>query len=119
MILDLLDYMMEANKQLNDKTICKDVTFNKNIIPNLTEKNNKILENLKRRGLATGKQLKCFRFDFETSCNLTKLHFLHKILKRLLNVPMKHVINNCGKTTEKVSKFLGNQLQPFLTKGLS
>ena len=119
MILDHLDYVTEANKQLSDKTICKDDTFNKNIIQNLTEKNNKILENLKRRGLITEKQLKCFRFDFKTSFNLTKLDFLHKVLKRLLNVPMKHVISNCGKTAEKVSKFLGNQSQPFMTKGLS
>ena len=37
---------MEAEKQLSDKTIYKDVTFNKNIIPNLTEKSNKIFENL-------------------------------------------------------------------------
>ena len=119
MILDHLDYVTEVNKQLSDKTISKDDTFNKNIIQNLTERNNKILENLKRRGLITEKQLKCFRFDFKTSCNLTKLDFLHKVLKRLLNVSMKHVISNCGKTAEKVSKFLGNQLQPFMTKGLS
>ena len=36
------DYIMEAEKQLSEKTIYKDVTFNKNIIPNLTEKSNKI-----------------------------------------------------------------------------
>ena len=57
-IWDRLDYIMEAEKQLSDKTICKDVTFNKNIIPNLTEKSNKIFENLKRRGFISVKQLK-------------------------------------------------------------
>ena len=31
---------MEAEKQLTDKTICKNVTLNKNIILNLTEKSN-------------------------------------------------------------------------------
>ena len=36
-------YVMEAEKKLNDKAIYKDVTFNKNNIPNLTEKSNKIL----------------------------------------------------------------------------
>ena len=80
MIWDRLDYIMEAEKQLSDKTIYKDVTFNKNIIPNLTEKSNKIFGNLKRRGFISEKQLKCFRFDFKNSCNLGKLYFLPKII---------------------------------------
>ena len=41
---------MEAEKQLSDKTIFEVVNFNKNIIGNLTEKSNKMFENLKRRG---------------------------------------------------------------------
>ena len=47
---------MEAEKQLSHKTIYNDVLFNKNIIPNLTEKSNKLFENLKRRGFITEKQ---------------------------------------------------------------
>ena len=54
--------LMEAEKQLSDKAIYKDVTFNMNITPNLTEKSNKIFENLKRRGFITEKQPKQFRF---------------------------------------------------------
>ena len=50
MIWDRLDNIMEAEKQLSDKTIYKDVTINKNSIPNLTEKSNTIIENLKARG---------------------------------------------------------------------
>ena len=65
--LGSLDYIMEAEKQLSDKTIYKDVTFNKNIIQNLTEKSNKIFENLKGRGFSSEKQLKYFRFDFKNS----------------------------------------------------
>ena len=61
-IWDRLYYIMEAEKQLRDKTIYKDVTFNKNIIPNLTEKSNRIFENLKHRGFISEKQLKHFRF---------------------------------------------------------
>ena len=110
---------MEAEKQLSDKTIYKDVTFNKNIIPNLTEKSNKIFENLKRRGFISEKQLKYFRFDFKNSCNLGKLYFLPKIHKRLSNVPGRPVISNCGTPTEKVSEFLDNHLQPIMRKGLS
>ena len=109
---------MEAEKQLSDKTIYKDVTFNKNIIPNLTEKSNKIFENLKRRGFISEKQLKYFRFDFKISCNLGKLYFLPKIHKRLSNVPGRRVIWNCETPTEKVSEFLDNHLQPIMRKGL-
>ena len=49
-IWDRLDNIMEAEKQLSDKTIYKDVIINKNSIPNLTEKSNTIIENLKARG---------------------------------------------------------------------
>ena len=109
---------MEAEKQLSDKTISKDVIFNKNTIPNLTEKSNKIIENIKRRGFIGEKQLKYFRFDFKISCNLGKLYFLPKIHKRLSNVPGRRVIWNCETPTEKVSEFLDNHLQPIMRKGL-
>ena len=109
---------MEAEKQLSDKTISKDVIFNENIIPNLTEKSNKIIENIKRRCFISEKQLKYFRFDFKISCNLGKLYFLPKIHKRLSNVPGRRVIWNCETPTEKVSEFLDNHLQPIMRKGL-
>ena len=110
---------METEKQLSDKTIFKDVTFNKNIMPNLTEKSNKIFENLRRRGFISEKQLKYFRFDFKNSCNMGKLYFLPKIHKWLSNVPGRPVINNCGSPTEKLSEFLENHLQAITRKGLS
>ena len=87
---------MEAEKQLSDKTIYKDVAFNKNIISNLRKKSNKIFENLKRRGFITEKQLKYFRFDFQIFCNLGKLYFLPKIHKGLPNIPGKPAIRNFG-----------------------
>ena len=55
MIWHPLDYIMEAEKRVSDKAIDKDVTFNKNIIPNLTEKSNTIFEKLKRRDFITEK----------------------------------------------------------------
>ena len=69
-IWDCLDYIMESEKQLYDKTIYADDTFNKNIIPNLTGKSNKISGNLKRIGYINEKQLKYFRFKFKKSCNM-------------------------------------------------
>ena len=56
MIWNRLDCIIEAEKQLSDKTIYNDITFNKNIIPNLTEKSNEIFENLKGRGFICEKQ---------------------------------------------------------------
>ena len=50
--LNRSDYIREAKKQLSNGTIYKDVIFNKSIIPNLKEKNNKIFENLKFRGFS-------------------------------------------------------------------
>ena len=70
---------MEAEKQLSDNSY-KDVTFNTNIIPNLTEKSNKIFENLKCRGFITAKQLKYFRFDFKNSRNLENYIFSLKFI---------------------------------------
>ena len=52
-IWDRLDYIMEAEKQLSDKTVNKDVT----IIPNLTENRNKIFKNLKGRGFVSENNL--------------------------------------------------------------
>ena len=46
---------MEAEKRISDKAIDKDVTFNKNIIPKLTEKSNTIFEKLKRRDFISEK----------------------------------------------------------------
>ena len=42
---------MQAEKQLSDKAINKDVTFNKNVIPNLTKNSNKNFENLSKEVL--------------------------------------------------------------------
>ena len=108
---------MEAEKRLNDKTIYKDVTFNKNIIQNLTEKSNGIFQSLNRRGFISERQFKYFQFDFKNSCNLGKLYFLPKIYKRLLKVPGSSVTSNCGIPTEKVSELSDNQLQAIMRKG--
>ena len=109
---------MEA-EQLSDKTIYKDVTFNKNIIPNLTEKSNKIFENLKRRDFLIERQLRHFRFDFKISCNFGKLYFLPNIHKLLSDLPGRPKISTCGTPTEKESESLGSLLQLIMKKGLS
>ena len=111
--------MMEAEKQLNDKTVYKDVNFDKDLIPNLMSKSNRLFESLKQRQLITEKESKHFRFGFKKNCNLGKLYLLPTIHQRLSNVPGRPVISNCGAPTEKVSKFLDNHMQPIMRKGWS
>ena len=57
------DYLMEAEKQLSDKNIFKEVKFNKKLIQDLTETSNKIFRNLRNGGLITDKELKYFSFN--------------------------------------------------------
>ena len=40
---------MEAEKQLNDKAVYKDVNFDEDLILNLTGKSNRLFESLERR----------------------------------------------------------------------
>ena len=77
---------MEAKKQLNDKVVYKDVNFDKDLIPNLTGKSNRLFESLKRRQLITEKKFKHFRFQHKKNCNLGTLYFLPKIHKQISNV---------------------------------
>ena len=69
---------MEAEKQLNDKAAYKDVNFDKDLIPNLTGKSNKLFESLKRRQLITEKEFKYFCFEFKKTCNQGKLYLCLK-----------------------------------------
>ena len=47
------------------------------------------------------------------------MYLLHKIHKRLSDVPGRPVISNCGMPTEKVSEFLDYQLKLVLRNGKS
>ena len=92
MIWDRSNYVMEAEKQPDDKAVYTDVNFDNNLILNLTGKNYWLSESLKRRQLITEKELKYFRFEFKKTCNLGKLYLLSKSHKRLSNVPGRPVI---------------------------
>ena len=65
MIWDRSDYIMEVVEQLNDKAVYKDLNFDKDLIPNLTGKSNRLLESLKQRQLILEKEFKYFRFVFK------------------------------------------------------
>ena len=108
---------MEAETQLYNTKVYKNISESKDLIPKLTEKSYKIVESLKRRGFISEKQYFCF--DLKKASNLGKLFLLSKIHKRMFNVPGRPVISNSGKPTEKVSKFLDSHLQLIMKKGLS
>ena len=57
--------------------------------------------------------------SFKETCNLEKLYLLPKIHKRLSSVPGRPVISNCGRPTEKVSKFLDSHMPHKMRKGWS
>ena len=62
-IWDRLDYLLEAEKQLGDKNIYKDVSFNEKILRDLVETSNKFFLNLKRTGSISEKEMKYFLHD--------------------------------------------------------
>ena len=90
--------MKEANKQLSDKNVYKEVEFIKEF---------------------TSLNLKYFSCEFKKTYNLDKLYLLPKIHKCLSDVPGRSVISNCVTPTEKVPKFLDFQLKTTMGNGNS
>ena len=95
---DRSDYVKEAENQLIDTKVYKDIS-RKDLIPELTEKSNKIFESLKRRGFISENN-----GNFSL-LNLRKLvawenFILPKIERKMFNVLGRAVISNCGTTTE-------------------
>ena len=88
---DRSDYVIEAEKQVNDLKVYKNTSDSKGLIPKLTEKSNKIFESLRRKSFIGEKQLKYFSFDSKKVCNLGKLCLLPKIHWRMFNIPGKPI----------------------------
>ena len=72
-VWDHEDYIAEAERQLGDVTVYKDVNFKEKMLQDLAETSNKLFRNLKNKGGITEKQLKYFRIDFKKVTNLGKL----------------------------------------------
>ena len=102
-VWDRNDYVLEAEKQLNDPSVYRDVSNGENILPKLSEASNKMFSSLRRKGFITEKQLKYFTYEYKKATNFGKLYLLPKIHKRLLDVPRRPVIPNCSTPTEKCS----------------
>ena len=93
-VWDREDYIAEAEKQLSDKNMYRDVNFISNILQNLAETSNDIFKNFKRKGKITEKELKYFIINHKKATNLGKMYLLPKIHKRLYDVPERPVISN-------------------------
>ena len=110
-------YLLEAERQLSDTKVFRDVSNSENILSKLSETSNKMFSNLKRRGFLTEKQMKYFTYEFKKATNFGKLYLLRMIHKRLHNVLGRPLISNCGCPTEKCSEFLDHHLKPIMQKG--
>ena len=119
MVWDRNDYILEAEKQLSDANVYKDVFFNEKNLQELVGTSNQLFQNLKSKGKISDKQLKYFTYEYKKVSNLGKLYLLPKIHKRLHNVPGRPVISNCGTPTEKASEFLDYYLKPIMQRGKS
>ena len=103
------DYLSEAEKQLCDKAIYKDVSFNEKILGDLEGSSNKIFKSLERKGAISEKEC-----NYKNANNLGKLYFLPNIHMTLFNVTGRPVKSNCDTPTEKASEFLDHHLKPVM-----
>ena len=115
-VRDINDYILEAKKQFNEPRIYQDVNDNENILPKLSEVNNKMFSSLRMKGFIKEKQLKYFTCKYKKAANFGKLYLLPKFHKRLFDVPVKLVIFNSGTPTKKCSEFLDHHLKNVMQK---
>ena len=109
-VWDREDYFKEAYKQLEDREVYEEVSNDPNILVNTIVK---ALEKIRLRGDLSGDTLNYFVVE---DPKFARFYLLPKIPKRLLNVPGRSVISNCGFYTENISSFLDYQLQPLAQK---
>ena len=64
------DYLMEAEKQLSNKKVYKEVRNSENILSTLAEMSNKIFSGLKKTGYITEKQLNILPMNIENPSTL-------------------------------------------------
>ena len=95
-VWDCEDYIAEAEKQIGDIIVYKDVNFKEKLSQDLSEFSNiSYLKILRINRESHKKELKYFAIDFKKATNFGNLYLLPKIHKRLFEVPGRSVISNC------------------------
>ena len=110
-VWDRNDYIKEAQKELNDTNVYKDVSFKDKLLEELVGTCNKLFRYLEAKGKISDKKLNYFTYQYKKVASLGKLHLLPKIHKRSANVSGKPVISNCGTPTEKDSGDFINKIK--------
>ena len=80
-VWDRNDYIAEAEKQLNNKSVYKNVTFKEKILQDLAETSNNIFKTLRGKGKITEKQLKYFTIAHKKATNLERRIYYLKFTK--------------------------------------
>ena len=117
-VWDREGYIAEADRQLNDNETYERSSLKDVDLVKLVEKSNIIFQSLRKRKLITEEELKYFIYKYKKTTNFGKMYLLPKIHKRLVNVPGRLIISNCGTPTEKASEFLDHHLQRIMSPGL-
>ena len=118
-VWDRQGYLKEAERQLSDSSVYKEVKVTEKDLVDLVDKSNKIFANLERRNIIQEKEKSHFKFNFKKATNVGKFYLLPKIHKSLSKVQGRPVISNCGMPTEKLSEFLDHHLKPLMKQGES
>ena len=113
-VCDRQDYLKEAERQLSDSSVYKEVKVTEKDLVDLVDKSNKIFANLERRNIIQEKEKNYFKFNSKEATSVGKFYLLPKIHKSLSKVPGPPVISNCWMPTEKITEFLDHHLKPLM-----
>ena len=86
-VWDRNDHVLEAEKQLIDANVYRDVSNSKEILTKLSEASNKMFSSLRRKGFITEKLLKCFTYEHKKVTNFGKLIYVPKFISGFFMSP--------------------------------
>ena len=119
-VWDRSDYIAEKEKQLNSKSVYKNVVLKERMPQDLAETNSNVLKSPGGKGKMTKKQLNYFTNAHKKATKHGKVCLLPKIYKKkVFNVPGKPVILNCNTPIEKASQFLERHLKGIMQESWS
>ena len=72
-VWDRKDYLLEAERQLNDSSVYNDAQFKEKLLVNLVEKSNNMFRKLGQKSVLSEKESKYFTYQYRKPTNLEKL----------------------------------------------